>query len=131
MSIVNYINFLLIDPDYRGNIGVLLFNHGKVDFFVKKGDRVAQLILEKYLHGAVLIEGEDLDKTERGVNGFGSSGVRNCGSKFVEIHNADGLVVLARRDHLELSDEEGDSKDTVDSRPLDLSVKKVVPDGVC
>jgi len=37
----------VIDEDYRGNVGVILFNHSDEDFVVKKGDRIAQLILEK------------------------------------------------------------------------------------
>lgn len=37
----------MIDQDYRGNVGVVLFNHAKTDFEIKKGDRVAQLICEK------------------------------------------------------------------------------------
>lgn len=37
----------MIDQDYRGNVGVVLFNHAKTDFDIKKGDRVAQLICEK------------------------------------------------------------------------------------
>lgn len=40
----------VIDRDYRGNVGVVLFNHAKTDFEVKKGDRVAQLICERILY---------------------------------------------------------------------------------
>jgi len=64
----------VVDYDYRGNVGVILFNHGDEDFEVKKGDRVAQLILEQILTPDV-VECEDLDATERGAGGFGSTGV--------------------------------------------------------
>ncbi|XP_071525602.1 deoxyuridine 5'-triphosphate nucleotidohydrolase [Panulirus ornatus] len=63
----------VIDRDYRGNVGVVLFNHAKTDFEVKKGDRVAQLICERILYPE-LEEVEELVDTERGGNGFGSSG---------------------------------------------------------
>ncbi|ACO63581.1 deoxyuridine 5'-triphosphate nucleotidohydrolase [Micromonas commoda] len=63
----------VVDYDYRGNVGVILFNHGEKDFEVKKGDRVAQLILERITTPEVL-EVEDLDATDRGAGGFGSTG---------------------------------------------------------
>lgn len=64
----------VVDYDYRGNVGVILFNHGDEDFEVKKGDRVAQLILEQILTPEV-VECDDLEATERGAGGFGSTGV--------------------------------------------------------
>ncbi|OVA18692.1 DeoxyUTP pyrophosphatase [Macleaya cordata] len=64
----------VIDADYRGPIGVILFNHSDVDFEVKLGDRIAQLIIEKIMTPDVL-EVEDLDSTVRGIGGFGSTGV--------------------------------------------------------
>ncbi|EDV25737.1 uncharacterized protein TRIADDRAFT_24211 [Trichoplax adhaerens] len=63
----------VIDQDYRGNVGVVLFNHGKEEFSVSKGERIAQLILERILI-APLEECEDLDETDRGAGGFGSTG---------------------------------------------------------
>jgi len=63
----------VIDADYRGNVGVVIFNHNDSDFTIKKGDRIAQLICEK-IEMAELIEDEKLDDTVRGSNGFGSSG---------------------------------------------------------
>jgi len=67
----------VIDADYRGNVGVILFNHGDADFHVKQGDRVAQLILERIALAEVeeVPEGQDLDATARGEGGFGSTGV--------------------------------------------------------
>ncbi|ESN96684.1 hypothetical protein HELRODRAFT_68359 [Helobdella robusta] len=63
----------VIDEDYRGNVGVLLFNFGKDEFKVSKGDRIAQLILER-IFLPDLVECKSLDETDRGSNGFGSSG---------------------------------------------------------
>nr|POF06811.1 deoxyuridine 5'-triphosphate nucleotidohydrolase [Quercus suber] len=63
----------VIDADYRGPVGVMLFNHSDVDFEVKVGDRIAQLIIEKIVTPDV-IEVEDLDATVRGEGGFGSTG---------------------------------------------------------
>ncbi|CAD7974544.1 unnamed protein product [Amoebophrya sp. A120] len=65
----------VIDADYRGNVGVVLFNHAQEPLKVEKGDRVAQLILEKYLTVDGVRECEDLDETDRGAGGFGSTGV--------------------------------------------------------
>lgn len=64
----------VIDADYRGPVGVILFNHSDVDFEVKAGDRIAQLIIEKIVTPEVE-EVDDLDATERGSGGFGSTGV--------------------------------------------------------
>ncbi|XP_058851112.1 deoxyuridine 5'-triphosphate nucleotidohydrolase [Acipenser ruthenus] len=63
----------VVDEDYRGNVGVVLFNFNKDSFEVKKGDRVAQLICEKICYPE-LQERETLDETERGAGGFGSTG---------------------------------------------------------
>lgn len=63
----------VIDPDYRGNVGVVMFNFGEEDFKVKKGDRIAQLICERVFIPE-LQEVESLDATDRGDGGFGSTG---------------------------------------------------------
>ncbi|XP_027869788.1 deoxyuridine 5'-triphosphate nucleotidohydrolase, mitochondrial [Xiphophorus couchianus] len=63
----------VVDEDYRGNVGVVLFNFGKETFEVKKGDRVAQLVCEKICYPD-LVEEETLDETVRGAGGFGSTG---------------------------------------------------------
>lgn len=64
----------VIDQDYRGPLNVILFNFGEQDFDIKRGDRVAQLICEKIEQTDVALV-EDLDATDRGANGFGSTGV--------------------------------------------------------
>ncbi|CAL8071902.1 unnamed protein product [Calicophoron daubneyi] len=64
----------VVDQDYRGNVGVVLFNFGDEDFQIKKGDRIAQLICER-IYMADLVECESLAETERGANGYGSTGV--------------------------------------------------------
>jgi dUTP pyrophosphatase len=64
----------VVDYDYRGNVGVVLFNHSNFDFEIKKGDRIAQLILERICMANIL-EVDELAATERGISGYGSSGV--------------------------------------------------------
>eukprot|EP00339_Tiarina_fusa_P004578 CAMPEP_0117047582 /NCGR_PEP_ID=MMETSP0472-20121206/32881_1 /TAXON_ID=693140 ORGANISM="Tiarina fusus, Strain LIS" /NCGR_SAMPLE_ID=MMETSP0472 /ASSEMBLY_ACC=CAM_ASM_000603 /LENGTH=111 /DNA_ID=CAMNT_0004760333 /DNA_START=40 /DNA_END=372 /DNA_ORIENTATION=- len=63
----------VIDSDYRGNIGVILFNLGDEPFTVKTHDRIAQLIIEKISTPAV-VQVDELDDTERGEGGYGSTG---------------------------------------------------------
>ncbi|XP_042199036.1 deoxyuridine 5'-triphosphate nucleotidohydrolase, mitochondrial [Callorhinchus milii] len=63
----------VIDEDYRGNVGVVLFNFSKETFEVKKGDRIAQLICER-IYYPELEELKNLDETNRGAGGFGSTG---------------------------------------------------------
>ena len=63
----------VIDPNYRGNICVILSNNSNSDFEIKRGDKIAQLILEKASVFQVE-EVKDLDTTERGSGGFGSTG---------------------------------------------------------
>ena len=62
-----------IDSDYRGEIKIILFNHGSEKFEIKKGDRIAQLILEK-CETPLIDEVEEIKDTQRGTRGFGSSG---------------------------------------------------------
>jgi dUTP diphosphatase len=63
----------VIDPDYRGPIGVIMFNLSDEDFHVVYGDRIAQLILE-YAGTPGVLEVDELDETDRGEGGFGSTG---------------------------------------------------------
>lgn len=63
----------VIDSDYRGNVGVVLFNHSDVDVDINLHDRVAQLIIEKVAMLEVT-EVKDLQETQRGDGGFGSTG---------------------------------------------------------
>ncbi len=62
-----------IDSDYRGEVKVLLVNHGTKDFPVNFGDRIAQLIIAKY-EKAVLKFSDNITDTERGSGGYGSTG---------------------------------------------------------
>ena len=66
----------VIDSDYRGNISVLLFNHGNKDFKYNIGDRVSQLIIEKISH-CEIVNVTEIDDTDRGEDGFGSTGLSN------------------------------------------------------
>ncbi len=62
-----------IDSDYRGEVGVILFNFGDEDFTVRRGDRIAQMVVCS-LPETELVETERLDSTERGPGGFGHTG---------------------------------------------------------
>ena len=62
-----------IDADYRGDVGVLLINHGRKAFTVEDGTRVAQMVVAQYSQFE-WESVEDLDETARGVGGFGSTG---------------------------------------------------------
>jgi dUTP pyrophosphatase len=64
-----------IDADYRGEVGVLLINHGQEPFEVKDGERVAQLVVARCVRVA-FAESDDLRSTERGAGGFGHTGTR-------------------------------------------------------
>lgn len=64
----------LIDTDYRGNIGIPLINHGKTDFTVKRGDRLAQMIVVR-TEEIDFIDSDELDATDRNTKGFGSTGI--------------------------------------------------------
>lgn len=63
----------VIDSDYRGEIIVALHNDSEVDRDIQNGDRIAQLVIMPYIP-AKYIEADDLDDTERGAGGFGSTG---------------------------------------------------------
>lgn len=63
-----------IDSDYRGELCVILVNFGQNEFVVKNGDRIAQMVLNKYEPIEFVVD-EALSSTERGEGGFGSSGV--------------------------------------------------------
>lgn len=63
-----------IDSDYRGEIKVILVNHGKQPFEIKIGDRIAQLVLARAAQGKIE-EVVELTATQRGEGGFGSTGV--------------------------------------------------------
>ena len=65
----------VIDADYRGPVGVILFNWGSADFHITQGDRIAQLILEKIVLPVVEECHTELPDTVRGQGGFGSTGV--------------------------------------------------------
>ena len=63
-----------IDSDYRGEIGIIVINWGQRPFTIKRGDRIAQMIITK-VYQADIMEVGVLDSTERGQGGFGHSGV--------------------------------------------------------
>ena len=63
-----------IDSDYRGEIKVIMYNHGKNEFIVNNGDRIAQMILTPVLKMVLEETNSDLPETIRGEGGFGSTG---------------------------------------------------------
>ncbi|MBK8943732.1 MAG: dUTP diphosphatase [Ignavibacteriae bacterium] len=62
-----------IDSDYRGEVKIILFNFGEEDFIIKRGDRIAQLVLAEVIL-ANINEVEDLNSSQRGEGGFGHTG---------------------------------------------------------
>lgn len=78
----------VIDPDYTGSIGIVLFNHSDKKFVVNVGDRIAQLVLEKCSTPQVKEWKGDNNKpsrvTLRGTAGFGSTGIDSCTKKKVD-----------------------------------------------
>ena len=63
----------VIDSDYRGGIGVVLQNHSGVPFVIQHGDRIAQLLIQPLVQVDMMVV-TDLDRTDRGDDGFGSTG---------------------------------------------------------
>lgn len=63
-----------IDPDYRGEVCVLLINHGNYSYTIEHGDRIAQLVFNKVEQPEFYVV-EELESTERGEGGFGSTGI--------------------------------------------------------
>ena len=62
-----------IDPDYRGEIGVIVINHGADPFTIKRGERIAQMVFAPFAR-ATLLEVAELEGTQRGDGGFGHTG---------------------------------------------------------
>lgn len=62
-----------IDADYRGEIGVVIYNHSQQPYQIRKGDRIAQLIISPVVQAEWEVV-ETLEETERGEGGFGSTG---------------------------------------------------------
>ncbi len=71
----------VIDPDYTGTIKIILHNFGTEEFHINKGDRIAQMILERYEHSNITIR-NNTPTTQRGTNGFGSTGITANTTKY-------------------------------------------------
>jgi len=63
-----------IDSDYRGLVGIILINHGKEPFYIKRADRIAQLVVNRVIQADMTVV-ETLDETARAHGGFGHTGV--------------------------------------------------------
>lgn len=64
-----------IDSDYRGLVNIILINHGKEPFIVRRGDRIAQMVIKEVIRADIELV-EELDKTVRSGGGFGHTGIR-------------------------------------------------------
>ena len=62
-----------IDSDYRGEVGVILINHGREPFEIRRGERIAQMVIARYENCDIMVT-DTLDETVRGEGGFGSTG---------------------------------------------------------
>ncbi|MDI1280333.1 dUTP diphosphatase [Brevundimonas sp.] len=62
-----------VDSDYRGEVGVILANLGSEPFVIRRGERIAQMVIARYAQ-ATMVAVESLDETARGTGGFGSTG---------------------------------------------------------
>ena len=113
----------VIDPDYVGNIKIILHNFGKEDFTVKQSDRIAQLILEQYLAPHIQVTTK-LPSTKRSENGFGSTGLNH--------HTANNNVNTIPYHTDEISESttvkttRADNFNTLNGATLDMVFKKPV-----
>ena len=64
-----------IDSDYRGEVGIIMTNWGPEPFAIKRGDRIAQMIISKVYRADFVVE-DNLDETSRGEGGFGHTGIK-------------------------------------------------------
>jgi len=62
-----------IDSDYRGEIGIIIINHGNKDFKIMPNDRIAQMVVSEIVY-AEIIKVDKLNETQRGIKGYGSTG---------------------------------------------------------
>jgi len=63
-----------IDSDYRGEVGIILINWGNSPVVIRRGDRIAQMVITRVARAEIVVTG-DLDETDRGTGGFGHSGM--------------------------------------------------------
>lgn len=69
-----------IDSDYRGEVKVILINLGDATFEIRRGERIAQLVIAPVLQAGIVVT-DELSTTERGAGGFGSTGIKNSEPK--------------------------------------------------
>jgi dUTP pyrophosphatase len=100
----------VIDSDYRGNISVILFNHGDERFSFSIGDKLAQLIIEKIAH-VTMISVRTLDYTNRGADGFGSTGISNLNIGINYNGNENEKNYFSKNTEEETSEEENSEED--------------------
>ena len=110
-----------LDRDYRGEVGVVLFNHGDQDFEVKMGDRIAQLILEK-IDTLPVEEVQGLDSTVRGTGGFGSTGMQSR-------NDAGNFEKKKKNDTNERAEENKNKEATNETLTIQIDEKRVKTEG--
>ena len=95
----------VIDPDYRGEIFIALFNHGKIHQVIQPGDRIAQMLFTPYF-APDFEEVDDLSDTERGEGGFGSTGEKTLEKQPAQIQPQKPVVVPERQKPMVIAQEE-------------------------
>ncbi|XP_004526010.2 deoxyuridine 5'-triphosphate nucleotidohydrolase isoform X1 [Ceratitis capitata] len=105
----------VVDEDYRGNLGVVLFNHSDTNFEVMRGDRIAQLICERIFYPE-LEQVDRLDNTTRGAGGFGSTGVKEVKTK-----NGNGTATMETKEVEDESDKEEKEADDEESNGKEVA----------
>ena len=99
----------VVDADYRGEIGVVIFNYSKDDFDIKLGDRIAQLNLER-VSMAKLREVQKLEGTTRGTKGFGNTGTSTLSEIATFDSKFKSLPMVALEDEVDDDYETSDSE---------------------
>ena len=109
----------VIDADYRGELGVLLFNFSDSDFAVNLGDRIAQFILEK-IKTPLVKELDSLDETDRGGKGFGSTGLSAAVTK-------DEDKIMKPEDRMKVANPLAQSRQLITARQIQKLAKADQP----
>ena len=109
----------VIDADYRGELGVLLFNFSDSDFAVNSGDRIAQFILEK-IKTPLVKELDSLDETDRGGKGFGSTGLSAAVTK-------DEDKIMKPEDRMKVANPLAQSRQLITARQIQKLAKADQP----
>ncbi len=110
----------VVDFDYSGTVGIILFNHSNDDFVVSKGDRIAQIILEAIIIANIKETTSSIKSTERGSGGFGSTGVKTLPSKPKSRRQSREISIdaFATQDIAQISQNNNEVSGNVESDPV-------------